>query len=148
MNKEASLIDVVHSLYQCISGEFNAARDWGKYTSLFLPSAVIHVISSSTINGSKIIESTTVNNYIDYFISVIGDMPFYEQEVSHRIEFMDSYAICWSDYEARIDQSSEPIYIGTNCFQLVYQQEKWFFISILWERKLKAEHLKQHFLQH
>ena len=145
MNKETSVIAVVQSLYQCISGGYNAERDWRRYTSLFLPNAVITVISSTSDNNTRIIDSTTVANYIDYFIRVIGDMPFYEKEVTHRIEFMDSYAIYWSDYEARLNLSSEPIYKGTNCFQLVFHEDKWSFISALWERKLKAEHLSQYF---
>ncbi|CAN0347659.1 unnamed protein product, partial [Phaeothamnion confervicola] len=79
--------------------------------------------------------------YIDYFNSVVGDSPFYEKSVANRIECLDSFAIVWSNYEVRISTNNDPLHIGTNCFQLFFDQERWLIISILWERKVKKQDL-------
>jgi hypothetical protein len=139
INAEELLVDVVNNLYQCLSGFSNAERNWEDYASLFSPDATIFVISNDS--EKRTIESKTVSGYIDYFTHVIGDRSFYEKEVARRIEFKDSFAVYWSDYEARLSAMGDPIYTGTNCFQLYQSNDRWLVISILWERKLKPEFL-------
>lgn len=131
-----NLEQLLHRLYECISGNSNADRKWDEYASYFLPTAQLNIV-----NQQKEIVSKTVQEYIDDFISIIGDVTFFEKDVSHRIERVDSFAVVWSDYEARRVPDGEVIYAGTNCFQFLYNGKDWKVISLLWERKVRPQHL-------
>jgi hypothetical protein len=49
---------------------------------------------------------------------MVGDVSFFERDVNHRIDWQDSFALVWSEYEARRSPEGAVIYSGTNCFHL------------------------------
>jgi hypothetical protein len=136
MEKQRHLLNIIEEVYKCISGYKDTERDWDKYLTLFMPGAKLNIIYDN--GNSKAVESKSVVEYIDYFLSIIGNNAFFERQISYRIEYVDSFAVVSSDYEARFSPIGPVVYSGTNCFQLYFNGKNWSIISILWERKVKA----------
>ena len=136
-NNNASIASLIQKTYQCISGNNHTERDWQTYRTLFIPDARLTIVLKG--NNTNQLLVYTIDDYIQNISQLLGDSSFFERDVQHRIEYQDSFAVVWSDYEARIVPQGEIIYTGTNCFQLYFDGNQWRIISLLWERKAKPE---------
>ena len=137
---DQAIASLLHLTYQCISGSKPEERDWNTYRAQFIPEARLNIVLN---NENKVTVSVnTVDDYVRDATQLIGNSPFFEKDVAHRIEYKDNFALVWSDYEARKSPDGEIIYTGTNCFQMIFDGHRWKIISMLWERKARPTFFK------
>jgi len=75
------------------------------------------------------------------------DRGFYEREVASRSERFSNIAHVWSTYESRHSaEESEPFSRGINSFQLAYDGDRWWVITILWDAEQPKSPIPEKYL--
>ena len=122
---------VVRSLYDLISGPVDAARNWDRFRSFFLPGA--RLIPQHRVPAGPV-QIMDVEAYIARVEKLIAGTGFHEREVAARIDIFGAIAHVLSTYEARhaLDEK-EPFMRGINSIQLLYEGGRWQVASVIWD---------------
>lgn len=134
MSDAASIEGILRALYESISGPAGAARDWGRFRSLFLPGARL-VRTSLADDGTPRAQAFDPEAYerdtVDYF----EREPFYETEVGRRVARFGNIAHVLSVYEARHAPGAEAFRRGINSIQLFHDHRRWWVVGVLWDNE-------------
>jgi hypothetical protein len=135
----ASIDAIITAAYDCISGP-PGKRDWDRERSLFIPGARLIPTASApdAINPNSKITPQILD--IDGFIARVGDHleknGFFEREIARRTEQFGHIAHVWSTYESRHKADDpEPFMRGINSIQLIYDDTRWWFVTIYWQHE-------------
>lgn len=119
---------IVHALYETISGDAGAKRNWDRYRDLFLDGARMSVAMDSSIGsgimgmGSEELISQTETAY-----AATG---FHEIPLVTKVEQHGLLASVMSSFEIRLRLADkEPLMRGLNHFQLLNDGERWWIVS-------------------
>jgi hypothetical protein len=147
--KKASDVDtVVHllaSLYDVISGPAGKPRDWNRFRSLFLPDGRLGAIRSKDKGDVALI---TPDMYVERDDPYFKKNGFFERGIANRVEEFGNLVHVWSTYESRhAKNDAQPFARGVNSLQIVHAQGRFWVASILWDEereglKLPAKYLK------
>ncbi|MDE2782921.1 MAG: hypothetical protein OXK77_08190 [Gemmatimonadota bacterium] len=137
-----SIDAIITAVYEVISGDAGVQRDWDRFRSLFLPQARLMPVSSQHgENGrSSSVSAATPDEFIegsnDFFVSE----GFYEVEIGSVTEQYGDIAHRFSSYASfrTDDPDEEPFNRGINSFQLLYDGERWWVLSIFWQHEPDA----------
>ncbi|MYJ16747.1 MAG: hypothetical protein F4106_01625, partial [Gemmatimonadetes bacterium] len=137
-----SIDAIITAVYEVISGDAGVERDWDRFRSLFLPQARLMPVSSQHgENGrSSSVSAATPDEFIegsnDFFVS----QGFYEVEIGSVTEQYGDIAHRFSSYASfrTDDPDEEPFNRGINSFQLLYDGERWWVLSIFWQHEPDA----------
>lgn len=141
---DVSSIDaIIAATYDVISGPAGQARDWERERSLFLPGA--RLIPTGAKAGAKAPEGKLepqvydVEGFIVRSREYLEKSGFYEKEIARRTEQFGSIAHVWSTYESRHrEDDPEPFMRGINSFQLFFDGDRWWVLSIYWQQESPA----------
>lgn len=124
---------IVAALYDVISGDVGVARDWGRFRSLFHPSA--RLTPSSGIRESvRDVRPVTPDEYIVRSEPFLVGQGFHEREIARRIERFGHIAHVWSTYDSRHSLSDpQPFARGINSIQLFHDGARWWVLSVYWQ---------------
>jgi hypothetical protein len=135
----ASIDAIVTAAYDSISGP-PGERDWDRERSLFIPGARLIPTASApgAINSNSKITPQILD--IDGFIARVGDYVekngFFEKEIARRTEQFGHIAHVWSTYESRHKADDpQPFMRGINSIQLIYDDTRWWIVTIYWEHE-------------
>lgn len=132
----ATIEAIMAATYAAISGPAGP-RDWERFRTLFGAGARL-IPTSCTAQGHCGATVLSVEDYIARVGLYFNANPFYEVE-SHRIvERYGSIAHVFSTYESRRDPTAEPFVRGINTFQLRWDGQRWWVMSILWADETSA----------
>ena len=136
MNLCDSPAAVVSALYAAVSFAPGHSPNYESLRALFLPGGSLTVPDASGVVGYSV-------KSIDEFIVLaktefwpqesLGD-GFYETEVEQKLNTFGRVAQVFSAYECTTDANSIPFVKGVNCFQLVEQNNRWWILSLVWDR--------------
>ncbi|NZA25459.1 hypothetical protein H0E84_03610 [Luteimonas sp. SJ-92] len=119
---------IVHALYDTISGDAGAKRDWDRYRALFLDGARMSVAMDSRI-GSGIMGMDS-EELIAHTESAYAATGFHELPLVTRVEQHGLLASVMSSFEIRLRRGdTEPLMRGLNHFQLLNDGERWWIVS-------------------
>ncbi len=119
---------IVHALYEAISADAGATRDWDRYRALFLDGARLSVAMSSSI-GSGIMGMDS-EELIAQTESAYAATGFHEIPLVTKVEQHGLLASVMSSYEIRLRTTDkEPLMRGLNHFQLLNDGERWWIVS-------------------
>lgn len=119
---------IVHALYETISGDAGAKRDWDRYRALFLDGARMSVAMDSRI-GSGIMGMDS-EELIAHTESAYAATGFHELPLVTRVEQHGLLASVMSSFEIRLRRGdAEPLMRGLNHFQLLNDGERWWIVS-------------------
>lgn len=119
---------IVHALYDTISGDAGATRDWDRYRDLFLDGARLSVAMDSSI-GSGIMAMDS-EELIAQTESAYASTGFHEIPLVTRVEQHGLLASVMSTFEIRLRRTDEtPLMRGLNHFQLLNDGERWWIVS-------------------
>lgn len=135
-----SIDSTVKSVYAAISGPAGP-RDWGRFRGLFAEGARLIPVRDT---GPMIL---TVDDYIARTSPVFEKSPFYESEVSRRVEEFGNIAHVFSTYESRRAPGERPFARGINSMQLVKSGNSWKVITILWDTERPSNPLPDKYLK-
>lgn len=137
-----SIDAIITAVYEAISGDAGVERDWDRFRSLFLPQARLMPVSSQHgENGrSSAVTSITPDEFAANGSAAFADEGFYEIEIGSVTEQYGDIAHRFSSYASfRTDDPDEvPFNRGINSFQLLYDGERWWVLSIFWQHEPDA----------
>ena len=146
----ASVDAVIAAVYEVISGDAGVERDWDRFRSLFLPGARLMPVSSE--HGENGRTSTVAAMDPEQFIAGSNDFfvseGFYEYEIGSVTERYGDIAHRFSSYASTrtSDPDEEPFNRGINSFQLLYDGDRWWILSIFWQHEPDAGPIPDRYL--
>ena len=126
---------LVPAIYECISGDAGAPRDWERFRFLHWPGARS---LRTVVHPDGRIEAQVFENdaYIENVTPFFAQNGFYEMETAQRIERFGQVAHVWSRYEARTSPDSpDVIKRGANSIQLFHDGTRWWVVSTIWDNE-------------
>lgn len=122
---------ILHAVYDVISGPEGEARDWERFRSLFIPEARLIPSGPSQAGRFGYRVQTPVQ-----FAAAAGPQfertGFFEREIHRTTERFGSVLHAFSTYESRRTPDAEPFARGINSFQLHWDGERWWIVTIYW----------------
>lgn len=119
---------IVHALYEVISADAGATRDWDRYRALFLDGARLSVAVDSDVASG--IMGMAPEELIAQTESAYAATGFHEIPLVTRVEQHGLLASVMSSFEIRLRRSDEkPLMRGLNHFQLLNDGERWWIVS-------------------
>ena len=131
-----SIDGILAAIYDVISGPPGQARDWNRMRSLFVPGARMMPVGGKT-RGVIGIRLGTVNDYIAGSGQLILEKGFQERELKRSVEQFGDIAHVWSTYEGRIIKDDHTMR-GINTLQLMYDGQRWWIVSLMWEAEAEG----------
>lgn len=119
---------IVHALYDTISADAGAKRDWDRYRALFIDGARLSVAMDSRI-GSGIMAMGS-EELIAQTETAYAATGFHEIPLVTRVEQHGLLASVMSSFEVRLRRSDKQALMrGLNHFQLLNDGERWWIVS-------------------
>ncbi len=126
-----SMDAILSAIYDVISGPAGG-RDWKRFRSLFLPQTRFTQVSTGP-DGSKVILTWNVDEFVRDAGEVFAKEPFYEKAIVNRPESFGNVTQVFSSYESHRSLTDKPFERGINSIQLLNDGTRWWVLSILWD---------------
>jgi hypothetical protein len=146
-----SIDAIIAAAYGVISGPAGQKRDWDRERSLFIPGA--RLIPTSRIAGALDADRTItpqvldVDGYIERSRDYLETNGFFEKEIARRTEQFSHVAHVWSTYESRHrEDDPEPFMRGINSIQLLYDDSRWWIVTVYWQHESPKDPLPEKYL--
>ncbi|PAU92797.1 hypothetical protein CK503_15005 [Aliifodinibius salipaludis] len=128
-----SIDGIITALYDVISGPAGQ-RDWDRFSSLYKEGANMGTISKAE-DGSLRYVSLTPDQYIDRNDEYFKENGFWEEEIGREVFQFGEMATVQTAYKIRSAEDGEVTRRGVNSVQLVYDQNRWWIINIIWNNE-------------
>ncbi len=126
----ASVDAIIQSLYEVISGPAGE-RDWERFYSLFKTDAKMSAFFKSQ-NGMNQFSSMTPEEYKIQNGPFFSQSGFWEEELGRDELRFGEMVHVFSAYASRLSENGEADQRGVNSIQLVYDQNRWWIVSLIW----------------
>jgi len=137
---------IVAALYNVISGDAGVARDWGRFRSLFHPTARL-MPSGINSQGQGVVRSITPDEYITRSEARLVGEGFHEREIARRSERFGQIVHVWTTYESLHRLSDpQPFARGINSIQLFNDGTRWWIVSVYWQSETPTTPLPAEYL--
>lgn len=127
---------IMTAVYDVISGEAGEARDWDRFRSLFIPEARL-IPSGRNQQGQHGYAVWSPQQYVETAGPQLEQNGFFETEEHRIVERWADIAHVFSTYNsyrtAADMEADETFMRGINSFQLMFDGERWWVVSIMWE---------------
>ncbi len=136
----------VAALYEVISGPAGQDRDPDAMRNLFHESARM-VSVGGLRDGKTSYNVITVEQYIERNFPFLEKNGFFEQEVKNVTEIFGNVAHVFTTYESRRKKDDEkPFARGINSVQLMFDGERWWIMSIVWQSEVPGITIPEKYL--
>jgi hypothetical protein len=125
-----SVDKIITALYEVISGEPNAPRDWDRFKNLFKPEARL-IPTRKTDAGDFTLKTLTPDEYIQLFSSRIST-GFFERELHRVAETYGTVTHVFSTYETKETKDGPVTNRGINSIQLFKDKDRYYVVTIFW----------------
>ncbi len=122
---------IVGAAYASLSGPAGEKRDWERFRSLFAPEARL-ILALARPGEKPAARFLDVEAYIRRVEPLFAGEDFWEVETGRRTESFGNIAVVFSKYESRRTPEGEAFEGGTNCFQLLWDGERWWIVTVMW----------------
>jgi hypothetical protein len=140
-----SLQHIIAAVYDVISGPAASPRDWDRFRSLFYPGARL-IPTRRGQDGKGAANSLTTDEYVARAQAFFEKEGFFEAPLANRVESWDRIAHVWSTYESRHAKGEKPFQRGINSFQLLFDGNRWWVMTIFWEGEEATHPLPEKYL--
>lgn len=121
---------VIATLYDVISGEAGAPRNWERFRNLFIPEAKL-IPTGKNKEGKLNYRTITPDEYVQMFTSRVTT-GFYERELHRTTEHYGTIVHAFSTYETKETKEGAVTNRGINSIQLFYDGTRYYVVNILW----------------
>lgn len=125
-----SIDAIIATVYQVISGEPGATRDWDRFKNLFTPDARL-IPTRKSESGELIPKPMSPNEYVELFKSRIPT-GFFEKELSRKTEAYGTLVHAFSTYETKEKNDGPVTNRGINSIQLFKDKNRYYIVNIFW----------------
>ena len=130
-SKDVVSVDaIIAALYEVITGEANAPRDWDRFRHLFKPEGRL-IPTRKTDNGDLILKALSPEEYVQLFQSRIPT-GFFERELSRKTETYGTLVHAFSTYETKEKKEGSVTNRGINSIQLFKDKDRYYIVNIFW----------------
>jgi hypothetical protein len=126
-----TLDDILHALYETVSGPVGQARDWDRFRSLFLPGGRLMPVVS--IPGEKSgVRLLSTEDFIQRVAPIFAVEDFWERETSRQTETCGHFAHVLSFYESLRSPDGPAFEQSVNSIQLFNDGDRWWIVNLMW----------------
>jgi hypothetical protein len=125
---------ILAAAYDVISGPSTQQRDWDRLRSLFLPGARL-IQTSPDKDGKYTTTVLSVEEFIAAADPYFKQDSFYEREAASHADRYGNIMQVFSTYESLHSKDGKPFARGINSFQLLYQDHRWWIVTIFWQEE-------------
>ena len=146
-NDTKSVQNILDAYYDCISGPIGEKRDFNRFKNLFHPSVKF---TFSYWNKEETKASVMVFNNAEDFIKKLDYLDkkgFYEYEISNKIDEFSAITQVFSTYTYRVEDKSTEPKTGITSYQLFYDGERYWIMSMLWNIESKSYKIPKKYLK-
>lgn len=137
---------IITAMYDVISGPAGK-RNWQRMRSLYLEGARMIPIGNRVHREGEL-QVMTVDEWIDDASTFLAENDFFEKEIlRHDDRFGDMIQV-FSTYEARKDPDSQPFARGINSIQLVFNNDRWWIVTVMWDNETRDNPIPGEFTPH
>ena len=154
MTKEANPADVatldsiMKAVYDVISGDAGAKRDWDRFRTLFHKDARMIPTGKNPTTNVVGANALTPEDYIKRVEPFFAKEGFYEREKARRVEIYGNIAHVFSTYESFHSLSDKkPFMRGINSFQLLNDGKRWYVVTIFWQGETPDNQIPKKYLK-
>ena len=128
----ATIDGVMAAVYASISGPAGQPRAWDRLRSVLHPDARL-IPTGPTQSGGRGATVLGVEDYIQRAGPSLESSGFFENEIGRRTDRYGSVVHLMSAYESLRTEDGEPFDRGVNSFQLFWDGDRWWVMTIFWE---------------
>ena len=128
----SSMNAIIKAVYDVISGPKGQERDWDRMRSLFVPGARL-ISARAGKDGATTAHVMSVEDYIRLGGPMLQKDGFFEREAHRTEDRYGNIAQVFSTYESRHSTDAEPFQRGINSFQLLFDGQRWWVVTIYWQ---------------
>jgi hypothetical protein len=141
-----TLDQAIATLYDVISGDAGVERDWDLFRYLFIPEAQL-IPSGKDKSGKTGYQVMTPEDYVNTSGKWLEENGFHEKEIHRVTETYGTVTHVFSTYESyRSKADKEPFARGINSIQLLYDEERWWIVSVYWMGETKEQPIPERYL--
>jgi hypothetical protein len=144
----ASLDAIMKAVYDVISGDAGAKRDWDRFRTLFHKDGRMIPSGKNQKTGGFGANALTPEDYIKRTEPFFAKEGFYEREVARTVETYGNIAHVFSTYESFHSLSDKkPFMRGINSFQLLNDGKRWWVLTIFWQAETPDNQIPKKYLK-
>lgn len=130
-SKDVATVDAtIATLYEVISGDPGAPRDWDRFRNLFKPETRLMPTRKSK-EGELTLSALTPEDYVQLFTTRIST-GFFERELHRVTEQYGTITHVFSTYETKEKKDGPVTNRGINSIQLFNDGKRFYVINIFW----------------
>lgn len=141
-----SIDSIIAAVYEVLSGPAGEQRDWQRFRSLFYPGARL-TPTAALAEGGHGGRMLSVEEYVERTQPLLAHEAFYEDEIARRTEQWGHIAQVFSTYASRRSKGQRPFARGINSMQLMNDGQRWWLLSIIWEKEGPEQPLPRKYLK-
>ena len=145
----ATLDGIMKAVYDVISGDAGAPRNWDRFRQLFHKDARMIPTGKNPKSGVVAANAMTPEDYIKRVEPFFAKEGFYETEIARRVETYGHITHVFSTYASFHSKKADekPFARGINSFQLMHDGTRWWVVTIYWEGETADNPLPEKYLK-
>ena len=129
--KDVQSVDaIIKALYEVISGEGDAPRNWNRFRFLFAADARLVPTVTNADSSNFTYRILTPDEYMTRFSS--RKMGFFEWEISRKTEEYGTICHVFTTYATKFTKDGEVTNRGINSIQLLKDKNRYYILHIFW----------------
>jgi hypothetical protein len=130
-SKDVSSVDnIIATLYEVISGDPGAPRDWDRFRNLFKPETRL-IPTRKNPQGELTLAALAPEDYVQMFTSRVST-GFFEKELHRTTETYGTVTHAFSTYETKEKKDGPVTNRGINSIQIFFDGKRYYVINIFW----------------
>jgi hypothetical protein len=130
-SKDVGSVDaIISALYDVISGEPGAPRDWDRFRNLFKPESRL-IPTRKNPQGELGVTSMAPEDYVQMFTTRITT-GFFERELHRETEQYGTVTHVFSTYETKEKKDGPVTNRGVNSIQLFFDGKRFYVLNVFW----------------
>jgi hypothetical protein len=135
---------IIKAMYDTISGPAGP-RNWYRERSLFLQGARLIPIGKR-VHKDGGLQVMSLEEWIEDAEPFLAETDFYEVEIMRKMNQFGNLIQAFSTYEAKNSEDGAPIARGINSIQLLFREDRWWIVTIMWDNESRDNPIPEEFL--
>lgn len=146
-SKDTETIEsTMKAVLDVISGPAGKKIDTLRWRNLFRGDVKFHIRSKNR-DGKLVIRESSVEDYAKNIMPRIESQDFFETVGNLKIDRYGDIAHVFMVYETRRTADGEPFDKGINSFQLIYDQNRWWVVALMWQAESSGVPIPKEYLK-
>lgn len=136
----STISGLINATYDVVSGLKGEIRQWERDASLHHPKAIYSYKNS---DGSQL--TISVSDFHKETEELVMETDFIEYEINREVKVFGNIAHVWSTYETKFEVDGPVERRGINSIQLIYENDRWWIISWVFDKETEENRIPKSF---